>query len=119
MTSPELRELQRIWGRITTAVSRCFDYLDQKPPSIPAPKQLAAGGLMKTEDAFGLLGAPMDCVTFDFDAGKFVPIIPLPSRPSIADRIHEQRHYQQAHPATPDTFWAGMRHAEAIARGEI
>lgn len=38
--------------------------------------------------------------------------------PAIADAIHAQRHYQRAHPATPDTFWAGMRHAEHIARGD-
>jgi hypothetical protein len=34
----------------------------------------------------------------------------------IADQIHEERFHRDQSPSTPDTFYAGMRHAEKIAR---
>jgi len=59
---------------------------------------------------------PLDHSKFGPESARGGILPPKASRSEIADEIRADAHYVDEHPATPDTFYAGILHAERIAR---
>ena len=93
--------------------------VDWKPILGPTLWKLFHPGETKPRMASGGIIHPIGSTIFgiDFDATEtIVPLNPHPPDRTIADQILAERFYVRAHPATPDTFYAGMLHAANIAK---